>query len=184
VSKDVVQARKWWQEAALQGIAPWRYAGGDDNGGDADEVEQWWRYVARNGNADLQSCMGEFYHFGHGVLRDDGEALKWYRQAAGQGDLVAMKRVAWLQATCPNPSLRNGTNAVEYARKALAAAGPKDAVALDTLAAAYAEAGQFDQAIRTEKQAIDGSKREADQKEYQARLKLYQNKKPYRAELD
>src|SRR5204862_8325986 len=184
VSKARGQAEKWWREAAIQGIVPWRYASGDDTGGDALELEQWWRQVASQGNAGLQSCVGEFYHFGHGVTQDDVEAIKWYRQAAAQGDLVALKRSAWLHATCPNPSVRNGTNAVEFAQKAAAVTRQKDASVLDTLAAAYAEIGQFDKAVRTEKQAISLSTREDELKEYEARLRLYQEKKPYRSELN
>jgi hypothetical protein len=184
VSKDPVEADKRWREAAVQGIVPWRYAPGDDTGGDAVEIESWWREVAKQGNGSLQSCVGEFYHFGHGVAQDDAEAIKWYRLAAAQGDLIALKRAAWLQATCPNPSVRNGTNAVEFAQKALAASKLKDAGVLDTLAAAYAEAGQFEKAVSTEKQAISLASRENEQKEYETRLKLYQERKPYRAELD
>jgi Flp pilus assembly protein TadD len=80
--------------------------------------------------------------------------------------------------------VRNGTNAVEFAQKALAASKLKDAGVLDTLAAAYAEAGQFEKAVSTEKQAISLASRENEQKEYETRLKLYQERKPYRAELD
>jgi TPR repeat protein len=184
VSKDVAEAEKWWREAAIQGIVPWRYLAGDDTGGDAPEIEQWWREVANQGSASLQSCMGEFYHFGHGVTQDDAEAIKWYRRAAAQGELIALKQAAWLQATSPNPSVRNGTNAVECAQKVVAAAKVKDAGILDTLAAAYAEAGQFEKAISTEKQAISLASREGEQREYETRLKLYQEKKPYRAELN
>ena len=97
---------------------------------------------------------------------------------------MALKRAAWLHATCPNASVRNGSTAVEFAQKALAATKLKDAGMLDTLAAAYAEAGQFEKAVSAEKQAISLASREDEQKEYQTRLKLYQEKKPYRAELN
>lgn len=181
VKKDPAQAEKWWREAAIQGIVPARYAAGDDTAGDGPEVEQWWREVAALGNATLQSCLGEFYHFGQGIPQDDGEAIKWYERAAAQGDLIALKRAAWVRATCPKASVRNGLSAVGYARKAADLTKQKDAGTLDTLAAAYAEAGQFDEAVGAEQRAISLSKREADQKEYGLRLKLYQQRKPYRA---
>lgn len=184
VARDPAQAEQWWREAALQGIKPARYEAGDDTGGDAAEVEPWWREVAELGNGSLQSCLGEFYHFGQGVARDDQEAIRWYERAAGQGDLVALKRVSWLRATSPVAAIRNGTSAVEFAQKAAELTKQKDAGVLDTLAAAYAEAGQFEKAIRAEQRAISLSKREDDQKEYGLRLKLYQEKKPYRAEAN
>lgn len=182
--RDPAQAEQWWREAAIQGIAPSRYAGGDDTGGDAAELEAWWREVAEQGNASLQSCLGEFYHFGQGVAQNDSEAIKWYERAAGQGDLVALKRAGWVRATCPIPSVRNGLSAVEFAQRAAELTQQKDAAVMDTLAAAYAEAGQFDKAIRAEQRAMSLSKREEDQKEYGLRLKLYQEKKPYRAETN
>ena len=181
VEKDSAEAEKWWREAALQGIKPWQYAIGDETGGDVGEVEQWWRQVAAQANPALQSCMGDFYHFGHGVAQNDQEAIKWYRQAADQGDLAALKQAAWLRATSLNPAVRDASSAVEFAEKAAALTKQKEASVLDILAAAYAEAGQFDKAVKTEQQAVSLSRREDEQKEFEARLKMYQDKKPYRA---
>ena len=53
------------------------------------------------------------------------------------------------------PSLRNGNKAVELARRANAQTGGENPVFLHTLAAAYAETGQFADAIRTAKKAIE-----------------------------
>ena len=44
-----------------------------------------WRQLADEGNADAQIELGRMYERGHGVPRDDSEALKWYRLAAEQG---------------------------------------------------------------------------------------------------
>src|SRR5262249_26337697 len=145
---------------AVQGILPRRYARGDESPGDAPDVEQWWRQVAEEGSATLQCCLAEFYQFGHGVRQDEAEALRWYQQAATSGDLVALKRAAWLQATSANPRLRDGSSAVRFAEQAAAATKQHDPSILDTLAAAYAEAGQFEKAVRTQKEAVALSKRE------------------------
>ncbi|WP_236848211.1 SEL1-like repeat protein [Chlorobaculum limnaeum] len=41
--------------------------------------------AARQGDAIAQNKLGLLYHTGQGVKQDYAEALRWYRQAAGQG---------------------------------------------------------------------------------------------------
>jgi TPR repeat protein len=80
------------------------------------------------------------------------EALGWLRLAAAQDSPQAMNDYAWLLATSGDPQERDAERAVHYATAAVA----QDANAsyLDTLAAAYAAADEFDQAIRVQQQAI------------------------------
>jgi tetratricopeptide (TPR) repeat protein len=66
----------------------------------------------------------------------------------------ALNHLAWIRATCQNPAFRNGKQAIEYAKRACALSLWRDASCIDTLAAAYAEAGDFDSAVRFEEQAI------------------------------
>jgi tetratricopeptide (TPR) repeat protein len=61
---------------------------------------------------------------------------------------------ASLLAACPDASIRNGTEAIALANRAQRLTAGHDAAILDTLSAAYAEAGSFAQAIDTEQQAI------------------------------
>ncbi|MDA1017437.1 MAG: tetratricopeptide repeat protein, partial [Planctomycetota bacterium] len=68
---------------------------------------------------------------------------------------LAWNNRAWLLATTADGSLRNGRQAVEYATKACELTGYAKADVLDTLAAAYAENGQFDQAVRRSKEALE-----------------------------
>ena len=87
--------------------------------------------------------------------------------------------IAWLRATCPDAKYRNGQQAVEYATKACELTAWKEANNIDSLAAAYAEAGDFDKAVEWQQKGMNLAP--ADQKaDYESRLKLYRDNKPFR----
>jgi tetratricopeptide (TPR) repeat protein len=88
---------------------------------------------------------------------------------------------AWLWATCTDAKFRDAPKAIESARKAceLTSASRK-AACLDTLAAAYAEAGDFAAAVKAQAEANDLFTGNEQRKRGKARLILYQEKKPYR----
>ena len=92
-------------------------------------------------------------------------------------DPDACENLAWLLATCPQAHLRNGTKAVSYATKACELSNCKGSV-LTALAAAYAEAGDFDQALKWQAKYISTAS-EAEKPAAQARLALYEKRKPY-----
>jgi tetratricopeptide (TPR) repeat protein len=87
--------------------------------------------------------------------------------------------LAWLQATCPDKHARNGAAAVQAATKACELTEWKNEAYIDTLAAAYAESGDFDQAIKFQKQSLEMADA-SDRKGMEERLQLYQQRKPYR----
>ena len=62
---------------------------------------------------------------------------------------------AWLLATIPDPGLRDGAKAVGLIRQAIANLGKRDPAYLDTLAAALAEQGRFEEAIQIETEVIE-----------------------------
>src|SRR5205807_8728430 len=66
----------------------------------------------------------------------------------------ALSDRAWFQATCPDSSFRNGQQAVKDAKAACSIMQWKDEDMIDTLAAAYAETGDFDSAVRYAAQAL------------------------------
>ena len=78
-------------------------------------------------------------------------------QTAGQIAPQTMKvinNLAWMLATSPDESLRNGPKAVELALQANYLTEDKDPMVLDTLAAAYAEAARFPDAVKTAQRAL------------------------------
>ena len=69
-------------------------------------------------------------------------------------DMNAQAYLAWVLATSPDASLRDGAKAIELAKKVLEQAGHADVVVLRTLAAGYAESGRFSEAIETAQQGL------------------------------
>jgi protein O-mannosyl-transferase len=66
----------------------------------------------------------------------------------------AENNLAWILATSPEPSLRNGPRALDLGREAARLSNYNDPHILDTLAAAFAETGQFAEAIKVGEQAM------------------------------
>ena len=99
------------------------------------------------------------------------------RRSFAMGNRVLSDR-AWFQATCPSSSFRNGQQAVRDAKAACSIMAWKDEDMIDTLAAAYAETGDFDSAVRDVAQAlaIKGISRE-DEKVFREHLALFQQRK-------
>lgn len=120
-----------------------------------------------------------------GKLREDGGeyrlALYDYNQAArlAPDDPLVLNDVAWVLATAPDSQLRDGRRAVTSAMRAVELENAKEWDTIDTLAAAFAENGNFAQAIRSENEAIRLAPAEM-QSELKARLELYKANKPYR----
>jgi tetratricopeptide (TPR) repeat protein len=97
----------------------------------------------------------------------------WTAQTNAAGRSLAM---------APNPGWRNGRLAIQLARQACQAFESPPPDLLDTLAAAYAEAGLFDKAIDTARQArrlAAESQREHLARQIQERLRLYEQRQPY-----
>jgi tetratricopeptide (TPR) repeat protein len=88
-------------------------------------------------------------------------------------------RLAWLLATCPDANFRDGAKAVENATNACGLTGWKISAQLDTLAAAYAESGDFADAIKWQTEAISLQKAPALLDAQKSRLALYESSHPY-----
>jgi len=92
----------------------------------------------------------------------------------------AFNRYGWVLATSPIRAYRDGPAATRYATRACELTSWKKAPELDTLAAAYAEDGQFDQAIKWQTSALSLGAN-IDRDEYEARLAMYQKREPFRS---
>jgi tetratricopeptide (TPR) repeat protein len=85
------------------------------------------------------------------------EAMQHYENALQlePDSVLSLNNLAWILSTTPDDALRNGARAVELAEKANRLSGEDNLVFTRTLAAAYAEAGQFEDAIKTARRASE-----------------------------
>lgn len=91
----------------------------------------------------------------------------------------ALNNLAWIRATHPNANLRDGAEAVKLAERCCKLSNYQVSATLDTLAAAYAEVGRFDEAIRWQIKSIELAGT-ADTSELKKQLESYRAGKPLR----
>ena len=99
-------------------------------------------------------------------------------------DPNAMNSVAWFLAACPDAAFRNGKKAIDHATKACELTQWKNPLFMDTLAAAYAEVGEFKEATQWQEKSLGDPTlakmlSESGLKDAGARLELYKKGKPY-----
>lgn len=112
------------------------------------------------------------------ALADLGRVIK-----ADPNFASAYNARAWIRATCPDATYRDGRLACIDATIALQLAGENDPGTLDTLAAANAEAGDFESAIKWQTKACQLATG-ALKADLETRLELYKKGKPYRQTSD
>jgi tetratricopeptide (TPR) repeat protein len=98
---------------------------------------------------------------------------------------VLLNEIAWLRATAPEIDLRNGAEAVRLAERACFIAGGKQPTLIATLAAGYAEAGNFSEAIAAARNALSLARSSGDTKTAglaENLLTAFQSNQPYREE--
>jgi protein O-mannosyl-transferase len=132
-------------------------------------------------NSEAAAELAELYS----VQGQSAKAVVWYQKAIENApkSISALNNLAWILATDPNDEVRDGKHAVELAERACQLTEWKKAVLMGTLAAAYAEAGRFPDAVAMAGKARDQA--HADQQETIAKkneelLKLYEYGKPFR----
>ena len=116
------------------------------------------------------------------------EAIGFYRKALSFAPNMtqALYNLSWTFASCENEKLRNGKEAVRLAEKLCKITKNNEPLALDALAAAYAETGNFDSAISVAGNALKIALQQGPEElalGLKERFKLYQEKRPYRQRL-
>ncbi len=129
-------------------------------------------FPCRRGRSDAAISMGDH----PAALADLEKAL-----ALEPDDSGVLNNFAWLLATSPDDDLRNGKRAIELATKACEETTWKEAHIISTLAAAYAESGDFENARKFARQAVEAGKDDDDvSDQLTAELESYEAGKPWR----
>lgn len=198
VKQDPAAAAKWLQKAADQDHAPSQtaLAAKFERGvGVAKSTAKAALYYLRAAQQDFvpaMSRLASLYYTGQGVPTDLRRAGAWYKRAARSEDPWAANNLSWFLATCPDESLHNGEQAVQFAKRALKLLGEAGEEQryemLDTMAAALARNGEFLEAVLWQKKALGllpddkelaDDERKTLETEFQTRLKLYQKQTPF-----
>jgi tetratricopeptide (TPR) repeat protein len=132
--------------------------------------------ASANGLTQRGNIMAERGDFGH--------ALADFRQAAAIDPQLAdaQRSLAWLYATCPVKGYRDAEKALNAAEQAVKLSGSTDYFALEALAAAQANAGQFDAAVETQRQAANAAPAQVAEALRQ-RVALYEKQQPFRSQI-
>jgi len=130
------------------------------------------QFLSRRGRSDAQISIGDH----KAALADLEKAL-----ALKPDDDGVLNNLAWLLATSPDDGLRDGKRAIELATKACEETKWKEAHIVSTLAAGYAETGDFESARKYSKQAVEtGSESPEVKEQLEKELASYEAEKPWR----
>ena len=137
--------------------------------------------VLRPDNVDAVTNLGQLLS----TLNRPAAAVEHFRAALvlDGRNTQALSGLAWIRATSWDPALRDASEAIALAERAAAGDGRRNVSVLDALAAAYASAGRYDDAIRVARTGIDlaisvGQASAAAQ--FSQRLDLYRTHQPFR----
>ena len=98
-------------------------------------------------------------------------------------DVALLSNIALVLAAGQDGSIRNGAEAVELAQRAVQLSRASEPVALGTLAAAYAENGQFSNAVQTAGKTLELATKQHNQplaESIEAMIRLYKANEPFR----
>ncbi len=130
--------------------------------------------------AEIHAGLG----FAAAALGDAEEGIRHSREALrlDPSQVFAANNLAWALATHPRAALRDPQEAVRAAESAVSHSDAESPDLLDTLAAAYASAGRFEEAVRAQTDALrlaDARGERAKAADYRARLALYRAERPF-----
>jgi Flp pilus assembly protein TadD len=126
------------------------------------------------------------FQFGKGLvlLGNAADAVTEFREALRlwPDRIEVLKNLAWILATNEDAAVRNGDEAVRLAEHVCTLTGYKDSEALDILAAAYAESGRYEDAVKVGEKALQlaiSSQRVGMNIDIRDRIELYRMHLPY-----
>jgi Flp pilus assembly protein TadD len=120
-----------------------------------------------------------------GLQQQTARAVEHYQEALRLNPdcAEALNNLAWIRAANPQPEFRNGGEAVRLAERACQLTDYKQPMLVGTLAAAYAQAGRFPEAMATAEMACSLARQAGNEellKRNRELLELYRSGKPYR----
>jgi superkiller protein 3 len=149
--------------------------------GDAEAMTHWRRSVEirpthMEARLALAGALTKAKDF-ESAIKTLEDGTRTNPESAENADALAL-----ILAACPDDSKRDGKRAVMLAQRACRLSGGENGVHLATLAAAYAEVGEFDKAVATQTQAINAAEMVSSDNlgEFRTRLESYNARKPYR----
>ena len=184
-NKDIARAFALYDEAAEQGVTDahiglgYLYETGTGTDVDLAAAETWYRRAA-----EQDDPVGQ-YRLARLIFQPEQKdktttALYWFERAASAGHSGGENNAAWILSTSKHDRIRDGVLALHLAQRAVAQA--ENPGTLDTLAAAYAESGDFARAIATQRNAIAAISQETEslREELVGRLAKYEAREPWR----
>jgi tetratricopeptide (TPR) repeat protein len=146
--RKAVELAPAWPEAQRRLALAWLRQGRTNEAQDAYQTLTTLMPATAEGRRDLADMLAEGHQF--------GQAVHYYQEALRlKPDFdAAMNNLAMLRASCPQAEFRNGGEAVQLAETACRLSGRHNPSYLGTLAAAYAEAGRFGDAVKTMQEAL------------------------------
>ncbi len=183
---DDAKASQWYARAAASGLAEAQYRVAlsylalEEDDRTARALE-WLLRAANQQHPGANALLGSYYQSGTYVPKNHKRAAAYYEVAMNGGNEMARNNLAWLLATSPRESLRDGVRAVDLSEPI--AVLYDDWGYLDTLAAAWAERGDFAAAARIQRRAIRLATDDADVitlQQMKQRLALFQQDQPHR----
>lgn len=159
------------------------YLRGTHAGPDPQAAYEWISRGAGMGDAQARLWQAEFLSRGIGVERNDALASETRAAALDAATPTEVNDFCWALAVSDDSGLRNGARAVALMEDLLSNPENRTVAYLDTLAAAYAENGDFDKAVETQLAAIALANETSfiSDPDFGERLALYRRGEPYRA---
>jgi len=167
-------AQGGWPEAATYVGESYLYGDGVDI--DYGKALVWLTKAAQHRDVNAEFSLGLLYYNGYGQDKNLTMAMEWFAKAATKKHAMGMNNLAWIYATSYSSDIRNPEKALYWAEQ-LDISSTDRATFLDTKAAAYATASQFDVAITLQNQAISSLPENFDNErllDFETRLESYQ----------